>query len=269
MYTLATLYQLRRRLGLDATDTGDDDRLLAALQAASAEIEHAANRRFTPHRATLKHSITPRYPTELLLSDDLLDLDALTNGNGQPIDLNDIQLIPDTGLDGPVSLLRLENGAAFVWEESPLFAVTVSGLWGWHDRWSRAWEYSRQSLQVALNATDELLSVNDAAALNTATHSPRFQVGQLIRLEAEYLRVLGVDALNDTLTVQRGVNGTSASPHPSNTPLEIFQPPLDVETLCLRWAAWLYKESDSRSFTSTPPRLTGPLASLRRLSVRS
>lgn len=269
MYTLATLYQLRRRLGLEASDTGDDDRLLAALQAASAEIEHAANRRFTPHEASLQHSVTPRYPTELLLNDDLLDLHALMDGTGQQINLADVYLIPDSALDGPVSLLRLVNGAVFTWDESPLFAVDVSGVWGWHDRWSRAWEASRDSLQVAINATDEQLAISDADALNTATRSPRFQVGQLIRIGQEYLRVLGVDGVNDLLTVQRGVNGTLAEAHLIGAAITIFQPALDVQNLCLRWAAWLYKESDNRSFSGAPPNITRTLGSLRRPGVRS
>lgn len=269
MYTLATLYQLRRRLGLESSDTSDDDRLLAALQAASAEIEHAANRRFTPHQASLQHSITPRYPTELLLNDDLLDLHTLTDGTGQAIDLNDVYLIPDSALDGPVSLLRLVNGAVFTWAESPLFAVEVSGIWGWHDRWSRAWEDARDSLQAPISTTDEQIHLADTDALNSATRSPRFQVGQLIRIEQEYLRVLAVDGTNDVLTVQRGVNGTEAALHPTGAALTIFQPALDVQSLCLRWAAWLYKEADSRSFSSTPPTITKALGSLRRLGVRS
>ena len=51
MYTLSTLYRLRARLGLAATETGDDFRLTTALEAASVQIERAAGRHFSPRRA--------------------------------------------------------------------------------------------------------------------------------------------------------------------------------------------------------------------------
>ncbi len=117
MYVLATLDQLRQRLGLSASDTGEDSRLLDALEAASAQIEGAARRRFSPRLAALAHDVNPRYPQELLLREDLLQIDTVTNGDGSSIDPLDLLALPDAASEGPISLLRFGDGQAFTWIE--------------------------------------------------------------------------------------------------------------------------------------------------------
>ena len=42
--------------------------------------------------------------------------------------------------------------------------------------------------------------------LSSEGQSPRFQVGHLLKIDSEYLRVPAVNTLSDTLTVLRGVN---------------------------------------------------------------
>ena len=269
MYTLATLHQLRQRLGLSDSDTGDDARLLMALQAASAQIEATAGRRFSPRMATIEHDIHPRHTTELLLDDDLLQLDSMTNGDGSSIDTLDVITMPESTMDGPISVLRLIGGQAFVWDESPLRAVRVSGMWGWHDRWTRAWRDSADNVQDnPLGAAATTITVSDADGADSHNAALRFQVGQLLRIEDEYVRVLAVNATSNVLTVLRGVNGTTAAAHNQSVQIDIFQPALEVEMLCLRWAQWLYKEPDSRAFAAAPKHLATALDGLRRAGVK-
>jgi len=268
MYTLATLYQLRQRLGLGDSDTSEDARLLVALQAAAAQIEQAAGRRFTPRQATIEHDIT--HVDELLLRDDLLQLDSLTNGDGSSIDTLDVITLPESTLDGPISVLRLTGAQAFIWDDSPLRAVSVTGIWGWHDRWSRAWRGSSDTVQNnPLSSSATTLTVSDADGEDSHQQSPRFQVGQLLRIEDEYLRVLAVNTSTNALAVLRGVNGTTAAAHVQTTPIDIYQPALEVEMLALRWANWLYKEPDRNTFAIAPKQLTAALDSLRRVGVRA
>ena len=174
MYTIATLQQLRQRLGLSPTDTADDPRLLAALQAATAQMEAAAVRRFIPRRVSIGHTLNPRYPTELVLVDDLLELDTLVNGDGRTIAPEHIVTVPDSGHDGPVALIELIEGESFVWAESPVQAITVSGIWGWHDRWSQAWRGSSDTLQnAALDSATTTLTVANADGLDAHGTMPR------------------------------------------------------------------------------------------------
>ncbi len=85
----------------------------------------------------------------------------------------------------------------------------------------------------------------DAAGPDALGLAPRFSAGQLLRLGEEFVHVTGVDATANTLSVIRGVRGTAAASHPAGTPLAIYAPPLDVQALCLRWAAWLYQQVDA------------------------
>ncbi len=265
MYTIATLYALRARLGLAPTDTADDTRLLKALCAAAAAIERAAGRHFIPRFAAVRHHFnTPRM---LLLDDDLLELMALTNGDGSSLNPAEVLRLPQYS---PAGTLRLIGGSAFFYDDTPVAAITVSGLWGWHDRWERAWLPSGDTVQNnPLSSSATSLTVTDADGADTAGESPRFQVGHLLRIADEFLRVLAVNTTANILTVQRGVNGTTAAAHAQFTPIDRYQPPEDVAALALRWAAWLYREPDSATFAAAPDNLRQALSPFRRESVKA
>ena len=258
MYSLATLYALRQHIGLDASDTTEDERLINALEAASAAIERRTCRTFQPRLASISHDVNLRDVSELLLKDDLLELQSLANGDGSQIALLDVIQIAD-------AVLKLTNGAVFTYDETSVSALTVTGLWGYHPDWSIAWSDSGDSVQDgSLSDSATSITVTDA----DAGASPRFQVGQLIRLEEEYLHITAIDSASNILTVKRAVNGTSATTHANATPLEIYQMPADVAQLTLRWGLWLYREPDSFSF-KLPAILQDSLDGLRRFTVRS
>ena len=220
--------------------------------------------------ASIEHDVNPRYPQELLLSADLLQLDSITNGDGSSIDTLDLITLPESTQDGPISVLRLTGGQSFVWDETPLRAVSVSGIWGWHDRWSQAWRDSADAVQDdPLSGTSSTITVSDADGADSLYTAPRFQAGHLLRIEDEYLRVLEVDTVGNTLAVLRGIHGTSAAAHPQDSLIEVFQPALEVEMLCLRWAMWLYKEPDRAAIEDTPNSFMMALDSLRRVAVRA
>lgn len=267
MNVLSTLHLLRRHLSIGSADSSDDDRLLLALESASGMIERMANRRFSPRVASLKHNLSLHDVAELALDEDLLQLTQLINGDGAVIDVANIIALPDNG-DAPIAALRL-TGASFTYDESPFQAITVSGTWGWHDRWSQAWLNSADTVQNnPLSDTATSVTVVDADGADSFNLTPRFQVGQLLKIDSEYLRVTGINTTTNVLTVLRGVNGTTAAAHNLATAIFIYQPPHDVEMLCLRWAAWLYKEPDGRTDDKIPFSLLRGLDGLRRVSVK-
>lgn len=258
MYSLATLYALRQHIGLDASDTTEDERLIDALKAASASIERRTRRKIQPYLASILHDVNLRDVSELLLKDDLLELQSLTNGDGNSIALSDVIQIAD-------AVLKLINGAVFTYDETPVSALTVTGLWAYHPDWLIAWADSGDSVQDAsLTASATTITVTDA----DAGSSPRFQVGQLIRLEDEYLHIIVIDTATNILTVKRGVNGTTASTHANATQIDIYQMPADIAQLTIRWALWLYREPDSFS-SKLPSILQDSLDGLRRFTVGS
>ena len=264
MITLSTLDQLRTRLGLASGDTADDARLMSALQAASAQIERATGRRFSPRQKSLRHTYSSSL--ELLLDDDLLELTGLTNGDGSLIPLTDVIPVPDSA---PFSYLRLTGSSAFLWTLSPVQAITVSGIWGWHDHPAEMWRSSGDSVQNnPLGSSATSLTVTDADGADSEGSFPRFQVGHLLKIDSEYLQVTAVNTVTNVLTVLRGVNGTTAASHALNSAITIFQPASDIQMLALRWASWLYKQPDSAAFADVPDALQTALAPLRRIVVK-
>ena len=258
MYTIATLDDLRAYLGL--IPGVEESRLLAALQAASAQIERLAGRRFCPRFAALTQRADRYHPGTVLLPDDLLQLETLTCDSLADIPLATVERIPNG--DGPASMLVLGG-----WTCDASGRLTISGWWGWHDAWSLAWRDSGAEVPAGgWSADSGLLPVEDSAGPDSAGAAPRFQVGHLLRCEAELLRVLAVAP--DAITVQRGVNGSTAAEHPAGTRIETYQPPADVRALVVRWAAWLYREADPSEPGAFPPGLPAALNPLRRERVR-
>ncbi len=251
MYTIATLSELRQHLGFAATDSAEDARLLAALEAASRTMERATRRHFCPQRRTLAHDVQPLTPNEVFLRTDLLELLSVADAEGS-IALEAVEVLRG-------GILLRGDGLAFRYGDHPENAISITALWGYHPQWADAWESSGDSVQESpLAADDATITVTDAA---------NFQVGHLLRIGDEYIRVLGVDRPANVLTVARGVQGTSAAEHSSGTGIDLYQPPADVKQLCLQWACWLYQEPD-RSPNEIPPRLLDALDGLRRISVR-
>lgn len=241
MYTIATLYDIHQYLQLADDDTSSDIELLKSLQQASHIVESVTQRRYCPHVESRIASIDTDHPTELILPDDLLTLSSLTNGDGSSIDLDHVKLTPDYD-DTPASTLTLTNGETFIYSDSPLNAISISGTWGWHNRWSQAWRDSADTVQDdPLSDSATTISVNDADSADSDGFSPRFQVGHLLQIDSEFVRVLAIDTNTDQLTVLRGVQGTTATSHTQGTAIHTYQPIPAIRDLTVRYAELLFK----------------------------
>ncbi|MEP6988023.1 MAG: hypothetical protein ABI970_20645, partial [Chloroflexota bacterium] len=173
--------------------------------------------------------------------------------------------VPD---EAPFSYLRLTGSSAFTWNTSPLQAITVNGIWGWHDRPIDMWRVTGDTVQSnPLSSSATTLTVTSAGGADSEAVTPRFQVGHLLKIDTEYLRVAAVNTITNVLTVLRAANGTSAASHTLNTPIYTYQPPAELNALALRWASGLYKEADSPTF-ATPGALQEAIAPFRRVEVK-
>ena len=240
MYTIATLNDLRRHLHLADQDSADDDELMRTLQEASHLIESLTGRRFCPHVETRAVLLDPANPRELILPADLLELHAISDGGG-PIDIEEILLLPGDR-DAPASVLRRRDNGRFNSSDGRADAVSVEGVWGWHDRWSTAWRDSGDSVgDSTLGANASLINVSDAAAADQDGRRPRFQIGQLLRIDREYLRVTAIDPARQQLTALRGVQGSAAGSHRRGSRIHIYAPAPSIRDLTLRYAELMSK----------------------------
>ena len=251
MYTIATLEDLRRHLHLAGADTGDDDDLLRALTEASHLIEATTQRRFCPRVETLAARPDRANPRALILPDDLLELRAVSDDGGA-IDLADVELLPGQR-DEPASILQIKPGASFRLDIGAVNAVSVSGVWGWHDRWSEAWRDSGDEVSGnALSAHATLLGVSDSKGFDVDGLRPRFHVGHLLRIDSEFLRVTAIDRAAHRLTVLRGVGGTRATAHLREAKIETYAPAPAIRDLTLRFAELMTKSVGPLELASNP-----------------
>jgi uncharacterized protein YukE len=99
-------------------------------------------------------------------------------------------------------------------------------VWGYHRDYDNA--YSDVET-VTIDSSNTALSVTDASVYETR---------QYLKIEDELLQITARDANTNTLTVKRGVNGTTAVAHTSQT-ASAYSAMQDVQTAVERIATWL------------------------------
>jgi hypothetical protein len=127
--------------------------------------------------------------------------------------------------NSPKSWTHLElaaNGEYSAWK--------IVGVWGYADDREAAWEDSADDVEDnPLSPAATTCTVNDADGLDGWGRAPRFQAGQLARLESEYVEITAVDTGAQTLTLVRARGGTSAASHAQNTGIDLWRPPAPVK----------------------------------------
>ena len=247
----ATLDQLRARFSVAPADTSDDARLFSKLRAASAQIDRYTARTFAPVLATRLFDWR-NANTILFRGEDLLLLQQLINGDGNVID--PAAIIQLGGINGPLwgVEINVAKGAFLNYITTKTRALSVSGIWGWHDDYANAWKPSGDTVSVfSMTTADTTVTVNNVTGADGWGLVPRFQVGQLISIDTEYMQITSVNSGTGTLGVIRGTNGTLITVHIISAPISVYVPPVDVTEICLRWAAWLTRLEDSGEFGQT------------------
>lgn len=242
---LTTLDAVKLQLKLSGVNTIDDALVETHIVSATDLITGFCNRSFVPYRETklfdargdriVDHSRT------LLVRDDLLAVHTLTNGDGTALVSSkyalssgypkwSVELLPSTGLTWTYTT---------DWQN----AISLVGTWGYHEDYSSAWVSSGDAIKDTggINASVQTISVTDADGKD-ARYRTRFQVGHLLKIEDEYLRVVAVTAgTTNTLTVLRGQLGTTAAIHAKDTVIFSYAPMRNIEQACLSLTTWLYR----------------------------
>ena len=107
--------------------------------------------------------------------------------------------------------------------------IKITGIWAEHDDRATAWEDSLDAVvnnPLALGAT--LLTVTDADGVGADGAIPRFAVGQLLRMEDEYVEAADVNYTTNVVTIVRGRNGTTDIAHVITTQIDVWRPPMPV-----------------------------------------
>lgn len=191
------------KAGLSITNATSDALLMVYLAAASRHIDQFCRRVFfTFNQAQV---FDGRDDDELLLGEDLLAVSALatdTDGDGlfddQTWAAGDYELLPANRL--PAYGLRRTRGGDYAWPTTQS-SIRITGTWGHGNATASPWRASGVTMTAA--------SAEATAA--TASAAGAIEAGHTLLVGSEQVFV---SAVNGTaLTIERGVNGTTAAIH--------------------------------------------------------
>lgn len=220
----------------------DDGLILDMIRQASREIENITNRWFYPRVVTETYD-TPRMGASLRFTHDLLELTTLTNGDGTVITSADYKLYPLNGYPKN-ELILLPHQYAWQLDSygTPYSAIAVAAICGYSEDYADAWVDTLATLSAAITTAGQMTVTVTMGLLN---------VGDLLKIGSEYIYASGVAVgTADTLTMVRGVNGSTAVAHLINVPVYRWDPGAQIEML-VRRAATAYTKLRSNPIGET------------------
>lgn len=238
---------LRHRSNADNTAEWDADELnLLAdfIEQASADVRAELGWLTVPYQATLNFDWSSEYISRnsqqlwLYNSAPLLEITTLTNGDLNTISGSGYSLKPNN--EYPKNTVQLKSSActAFkaatggVWED----AISIAGIWGYVPHYPTCWKLTGQTVQ---NTTE----IDDSETALEVTSTAGFSRGWYLQIEDETLFVEAV-ADETTLTVERGVLGTTAAAHAEDAVIKRFVHDNIIYRATTEWAAFIYKTKD-------------------------
>lgn len=209
-----------------AVNTPDYDALLGSyIEAVSQDIEQEM-RVFIPETATKYFNAEEPSVCEGTLYLDGQHLIAVTELKTRAQDASPVTIAPTDYFlepvnDGPpYSRIELKRSSSAAWEAgtTPQRAIAVTGRWG-------HWERTRPAgtLAAACDADDTSLQVSEASLVG---------VGDTMHIDDEQIFISGRGPQPTIVTVERGVNGTTAATHTQGDVITVHVPPADIADLC-------------------------------------
>ena len=84
------------------------------------------------------------------------------------------------------------------------------------------------TFKAGINATVTTITVTDADGVNYLNDTPRFDIGQMIKIGTEYMAIVAVNTSTQALTVIRGIRGSTAAIHANSAAISVFIPEPDI-----------------------------------------
>lgn len=266
----ATLHQVKLYTG-NLGEEAEDARFVEFLRWSTGLISGYKARRYDVRLTTIPHDAPIPVASsfgvfdrsyqrmsgqkQLILKDDLLEAVEILNGDGTELTSAEYFLEPFERT--PYSVLTLKSGATWCPDTNGNLkgAVSVQGFWGFHSNYDQAFADSLDTvLDAPLSAGATQIHVADVDGITEDLIEPRFQAGQLLRIDDELMLLLKTQSkatADDILTVKRGYNGSTAAQHIAGSPVKIFRPEESIVQACLRLVKWRYVQKDVDTFDRT------------------
>ena len=214
-------------------DAAAAEDLLSYLDFVVARIEETSMQYFAPRQARVYEDAYRVKEggriqgNKLYLTYALQQVLAIDN-DGLLLPPEAYTLLPRSG--PPYSAIRLTDALVWGYQAStdPEACIGIEGIWVQ----GGVWVDSLQTLSTNLSREAKSLNVTDADAPD-ARFGPAFSVGQLLRVEDEFMQVRGIDG--HTLSLLRGANGTTATAHAPGSTIESWYPDEQIRRAATRW----------------------------------
>ena len=247
---------------LKILDTREDATLDDIIAGVSRQIDRHCGRSFFARSGT--RTFTAQSTTRVLLpNDDLLAVTTLKTDEDADLSYAttwltaDYVLLPSNALQEsppqPYWDIRVAPSGAELFPTT-LLGVQIVGSWGYYQVLRRA----ASLLSAAISST--------TATTCTVDNAGDFETGQTLKIDSEQVFISNID--NDTLTIERGVNGTTAATHLDNAAIDIYTYPV-VSDACRLQCQQEYWAKDARGGVIGSSEM-GPirLAALHPLAMR-
>lgn len=188
------------------------------------------------------------------LPEELMSLTSVTLADGA-------SLVVDTDARGlprghtPILQLQLTKSATSTWRDSSTDNdhIAVVGEWGYRSYYTtEAWQLSGDAVsteQVTTSATT--IKVTDADGVNYVNDTPRFEIGQMIKIDNEFMAITDTDAASspNTITVIRAIRGSIAAIHEISAAISVFVPELPIirATQLITYFDWARRGDKTRA----------------------
>lgn len=250
MNEYATLNQLRQYLNLGETNTEDDTRLLQFVRRASRAIDTYTRRKFYPERKTLTFDYV--YSDEVRFNRDVLELKGLSDLNGASGVGSDV-LFLSCGYNynyTPYDRVRIkeDSGSLFNFQGTTQKAIHADVILGFHEDYDNAWVNSNGLLTASLASSLTTASVSASSGENEWGISPRYEPQTLARIgtgASEEFVYISSFTNGSLVNLIRGVNGTTAKDHASDTPVYVWDTEPEIKFSTIRLAQWQYETAQN------------------------
>lgn len=243
-----TIDDARRELSQSTTSAADDAMMKGYIRNASQRVNDLTGMRFEPFKDTHylgigQQAINSAWRT-IALGTPALVLNSVTVYNSALIVTTNVRGFPVNRVPFKHIQLVDTSGSWYstYYDSSYDPFVIVNADWGYHDNYTEAWQEADAIADLAgIDATVTSITVVDADGTDWRNETPRFSAGNLIKIGTEWMRVTATNTTTNVLTVQRGINGSTAAIHATGSVINVWYPVDDIRRAVARQAALLYK----------------------------
>jgi hypothetical protein len=240
----ASIADVKNILGITATT--DDTMIRKIVESSSRSLDNYCNRTFIVNSGTKYFDGAVTLWTPDLLSITTLKTDEDGDGTYENTFTTDDYILYGVGLEDRLNtypkteiVINYSLGDYGSFASGVQKGVQIAGVWGYGDGISATPYISDTTTAEALDASETGVDVTSATNLSA---------GQLILVESEQMYIYSIST--NTLTVERGVNGTTAATHDTGKTIYIYQYPSDIRQACIDLSVALYQNRAKQGLQS-------------------